>query len=1734
MLHRPSKAVMAPIAEAVGTLAGTLTQPFISRDVGYVQDDPGQKSRKVRNHMLKSPFKSVIARTATFALVLSLAIAFATVGLAPSASAQQADGPSCEANGSGKEITCSYDENGTDPVADFTAMDPEGQGVDWGLYGADAGKFTIDGGVLAFKKSPSHESKSSYEVNVRATEMLGADDIGPAKYSELVVTVNINDLDEPGKVTFDYKQPQAGAEWVASFTDPDDESDSSVSYSWSVPKVSRPSISNDQHWINGEGTGQATNTYTPVMSVEDVSTTPEDETETGEENKILRVKVTYSDVHGDDKAVYARTIVPVRTQPESNDIPTFTGANPNRNVNENAKVGQHVGNPVTATEDEDLNLLTYSLADATPNDAEDDLFKIDAKTGQITVAAALAADETGDTTTTHTVSVMARDPFGERDGEDQILNGISAAFEVTITVKEVNEAPSVVQVDSQDDAVAADMVVTEVDIMENHPLKPIPEDTNTPDVIEAMAANVIMNFYDAADQDLDDATPDQDTADAGQVKLMLSGDDMDDFELVEAVNDEDPPVGQSRYELRFKNAKPNFEAPMDANKDNMYKVTVVAEDLAGLTGKMSLVIMVGNMAEDGSVELSSNQPAVGRPVTATLKDPDTGQTGLKWQWFSSSDGTNFVIIQGATSATYTPKGAVEDVPATTNIDESDPGDEGRFLKARVTYTDDGMADDAATMNVDESIQMAEEDSPNAVRLEPEVNSDPVFDAGITREVAENSETDETVGGPVTASDPDEDTLTYSISGGADMSAFTIDRGTGQIKVGKGTKLNYEGDQTSYMVEVTATDPFGGMASAMVTIMVTNMNEPPMLMGDMPCETSSDGMMVTCSYDENGMDDVATFTATDPEGQGVEWDLNGANASAFTIDGGVLAFKKSPSYEAATSYEVTVRATEMLGATDTGPAMSTEVMVTVNINDLDEPGKVTFDYKQPQAGATWKASFSDPDAESTDAVSWLWSVPKVSRPAIDNDQHWANAVGANGTMDTYTPLMSVEEDTADNVDGVDGEEGKILRVKVSYSDVHGDEKVVYARTTVAVREAPDSNADPEFADAVAERSVNENAKKGQHVGNPVTATVDEDLSLLTYALTDDATGLFSIDPKTGQIMLAMATLDADAADATTTYTVQVTARDPFGAREGADSDLDGVSEPFAVTITVKEVNEAPTVGQYNETDSDDVAADDEVTRIEVGENYPLEDIEADADATPPVVAMDASVITVVDGADTDVYSFVAQDQDVDDGEDAQGDPSANASLVELMLSGDDAARFELVEHMTDADPPVGEGRYELRFKAMPNFEAPADTNKDNRYLVNVVAEDQAGLTGMKALVIRVENVNEDGTVKLSTDQPAVGFPITATLNDPDTGQANLKWQWKSSSDGTNYLNIFGATSDTYTPKAAVEDDESTTNIDETDPGDEGRFLLAMVTYRDDGMKDDPATDDDESVQMADADSLNAVRIEPDVNADPVFDAGITREVAENTEPGETVGGPVTASDPDGDSLTYSLSGGADMGSFTIDSDGQIKVGKGTKLNFESSQTTYMVEVTATDPFGGSGSTMVTIMVTDMNEGPTLSLGPGSIIAPTPGVVGGYAAVSYRENGTGAVGTYTTTIASPTWSLSGADAGDFTISGGVLSFNSSPDYEAPTDANTDNVYMVTVMADNGNGGAELDVTVTVTDMDEEAPPTNGNGAFDPLSYDADSSGTIEKSEMISAINDYVFDGTIEKSEMIQVINLYLFGS
>ena len=209
------------------------------------------------------------------------------------------------------------------------------------------------------------------------------------------------------------------------------------------------------------------------------------------------------------------------------------------------------------------------------------------------------------------------------------------------------------------------------------------------------------------------------------------------------------------YELRFKES-PNFEMPTDANQDNSYKVTLVATDKKDLTGTKDLTIEVTNVDELGTVSLSRIQPGVGQVITASLTDEDGGVNDMKWQWARSGTGADgsFTDIDGATSASYTPEAKIEDNPATVGINEEYAGDEGQFLRARVTYRDAQSIDDVESTTEleegrrgvtdgDDSVDTVGEApveaiSENAVRAVPEVNNLPVFEsATMMREVNEN-------------------------------------------------------------------------------------------------------------------------------------------------------------------------------------------------------------------------------------------------------------------------------------------------------------------------------------------------------------------------------------------------------------------------------------------------------------------------------------------------------------------------------------------------------------------------------------------------------------------------------------------------------------------------------------------------------------------------------------------------------------------------------------------------------------------------------------------------------------------------------------------------------------------------------------------------------------------------------------------------------------------------------------
>ena len=78
---------------------------------------------------------------------------------------------------------------------------------------------------------------------------------------------------------------------------------------------------------------------------------------------------------------------------------------------------------------------------------------------------------------------------------------------------------------------------------------------------------------------------------------------------------------------------------------------------------------------------------------------------------------------------------------------------------------------------------------------------------------------------------------------------------------------------------------------------------------------------------------------------------------------------------------------------------------------------------------------------------------------------------------------------------------------------------------------------------------------------------------------------------------------------------------------------------------------------------------------------------------------------------------------------------------------------------------------------------------------------------------------------------------------------------------------------------------------------------------------------------------------------------------------------------------------------------------------------------------------------------------------------------------------------TYSLSGDDASLLSISNqGVVTFNTAPDFENPSDGDTDNVYKITVTVSDGSLNATANFEITVTnDTSDDPTTTEYNGTY-----------------------------------------------
>ena len=127
---------------------------------------------------------------------------------------------------------------------------------------------------------------------------------------------------------------------------------------------------------------------------------------------------------------------------------------------------------------------------------------------------------------------------------------------------------------------------------------------------------------------------------------------------------------------------------------------------------------------------------------------------------------------------------------------------------------------------------------------------------------------------------------------------------------------------------------------------------------------------------------------------------------------------------------------------------------------------------------------------------------------------------------------------------------------------------------------------------------------------------------------------------------------------------------------------------------------------------------------------------------------------------------------------------------------------------------------LKFSSAPDYENPMGGADDdsNTYMVTVKAS-AGGEMEMLEVTVEVTNVDEMGTLVLSSTTPSVDAELTATLTDLDGMVSGETWMWYKSMDMTfmdgNETVIANATSMSYTPVA----------------GDATYYLKVTVTYTD---------------------------------------------------------------------------------------------------------------------------------------------------------------------------------------------------------------------------------------------------------------------------------------------------------------
>ena len=1246
----------------------------------------------------------------------------------------------------------------------------------------------------------------------------------------------------------------------------------------------------------------------------------------------------------DDKSGGTDTIDVTINVTDVNEKPSFTVTESVAfSIAENTSANTNIGNPVAATDPDNGDTLTYSLSGT-----DADSFNINTSTGQLQTKAAPDFEDKPE----YYLTVWVRDSRGD-DGTADTTN--DASIPVTISVTDVNEPPAFPSTE------IGRRNVDETSLPGSN--IGVPVGAIDP---EGDSLTYTLDRDDEGLLSIDGAT--------GQIRMAdgvtLDHETTPSYTVIVSVSDSKDAHGNS-----------------DTITDDTVTVTITVAD-----GDEPPVLT-------GQAAVSYPENGDGPVHTYTAIDPE--RATIKWS-LTGDDVGDFSFEGGVLAFDRSP-------------DYETPTDTGT--------------------NNQYSVTVVASDGPNPVERAvtvtvTNVNEAPDFDsATATRNVPENTPANQPVGQPVPATDPESNTLTYTL-GGTDSASFGINSGTGQITVGAGAALDYE-TKSSYQVTVTATDSSNLSDTITVNIDVTEGNDPPVFATDTATRRVAEN-----TGTGQGIGDA--FRATDADASdSPTYTLKGTDAASFNIvtASGQLRTKAALDHEDKSIYSVTVEASD-------GNGGGGSIDVTITVTDVDEP---PVKPGQPDVGGI-----------SAYSASMKWSKPdNEGRPDITGyDYRYKKKDELNWSGATYAITGAVTNTT---IRGLEASTSYDVQVRAKNDEGTGPWS---ASGTGATQARP--NTSPAFASSPVTRDVPENTPANTNIGDPVTAT-DADNDNLTYTLEGKDSGSFGIVAGTGQLQ----TKDALNHETMDSYTVKVKASD---GKDGVDT--------INVTITVTDVNEAPNFGsltatrtvlentrggqpvgqpvpatdpEFNTltytlggTDSASFGISSSTGQITVGVGTTLDfetkpSYEVTVTATDSLNLSDTITVTikVTEGNDPPVFATDTATRSVAENTGTGLDigvpftaTDAEDETLNYTLEGTDAASFGIVSTSG-----------QLQTKVALDYEV------ESSYSVTVKAAD-AGASGTITVTITVTDVNEPplapGTPAVSGDSASsVSVTWTAPANAGKPDITGYDYQYKKTGEptwsGATYATTGVVTSATisgldsstsYDVQARAKNDEGTGPWSATGAGSTGNTIPAFSSPT------------------------------------------VTRDVAENTPADVNIGDPVTATDDDnGDSLTYTI-GGTDAASFDIDSKtGQLK----TKalLDREAAKNTYTVIVTATDSANATAEATVTITVTNVNEPPHFGVDaanrkvdentpPGDPVGPF---------VSAEDDDAGDTLTY---------SMGGADSASFGIdsSTGLITVGSGTrlDFETRT------TYEVTVTAtDSSFVSATITVTIEVLNVNEDGVVT-----------------------------------------------------